>query len=218
MGILDAALNFGARAMQSLESGASNRQQSAPTNKAEAPETQRPKNAMADERVTLADRETKKANLGDLPIREYKDYVARDSNFVKETVGTKLSELDVDLGTRLSVRKNSLGDLEVDAKIPAETRDRIESDLNQNRAFKAAFNRLSVNQPTVEYLDNVSRISQAYGEGNSMLESIVSENPENNSLQDLAHRYQELRKQVASEDGMPDAGSEGYEIRFNAQA
>ena len=215
MGILDAALNFGARAMQGLESGAASGQQSAPANPPEAADTPRPKNAMADERVTLADQDAKKTNLGDLPLREFKDYVARDSNFVKETVGTKLSELGVDLGTRISIRKNSLGDLEVDAKVPAESRDQIENDLNQNRAFKAAFNRLSVNQPTVEYLDNVSRISQAYGESNSMLESIVSENPDNNSLQDLAHRYQELRKQVASEDGVTDTGSEGYEIRFN---
>lgn len=215
MGILDAALNFGARAMQGLESGAPSGQQSAPANQPEAPDTPRPKNAMADERVTLADQQAKKTNLGDLPLREYKDYVARDSNFVKETVGTKLSELDVDLGAKISIRKNSLGELEVEAKVPPETRDRIENDLNQNRAFKAAFNRLSVNQPTVEYLDNVSRISQAYGESNSMLESIVSENPDNNSLQDLAHRYQELRKQIASEDGVTDTGAEGYEIRFN---
>jgi len=218
MGILDAALNFGARAMQGLESNAPSGKQPAPTTQPEAPDSPRPKNAMADERVTLADQNAKKTNLADLPMREFKDYVAKDSNFVKETVGTKLSEMEVDLGTKISIRKNGLGDLEVDAKIPAETRDRIEGDLNQNRAFKAAFNRLSVNQPTVEYLDNVSRISQAYGESNSMLESIVSENPDNNSLQDLAHRYQELRKQVASEDGMTDTGSEGYEIRFNATA
>ena len=30
-----------------------------------------------------------------------------------------------------------------------------------------------------------------------------------------AHRYQELRKEIASEDGVTDTGSEGYEIRFN---
>jgi len=215
MGILGAALNFGARAVQGLESGGPGGGQTATAKPPEASSVERPKNAIADERVTLAENGDHKSILADLPIRDYKDAVAQDSHFLKETVSTKLSELNLDQGTRIAVRRNGLGDLEVNSKIPPETRDRIENDLNQNRAFKAAFSRLSVNQPTVEYLENVSRISQAYGEGNSMLESIVSDNPENNSLEDLAHRYQELRKQIASGDGIGNDGANGYEIRFN---
>ncbi|MGM0450315.1 MAG: hypothetical protein ACQERE_05780 [Pseudomonadota bacterium] len=218
MGILDAALNFGARAIQGTE--ASGTQQKAPQQAPESePAARKTATSIADERVTLEKQGGSKVSLADLPMQEFKNTVARDSGFVKETIGTKLQELEVDLSTRMAVRRNNLGDIEMDAQIAPETRDRIENDLNQNRAFKAAFNRLSTNQPTVEYLENVSRISQAYGEGNSMLESLVSENPENNRLQDIAHRYQELRKQVTSdESGAGQDPAAGFEIRFNQPA
>ncbi|XOZ33838.1 hypothetical protein ACMDCT_00945 [Halomonadaceae bacterium KBTZ08] len=215
MGILDAALNFGARAIQGTETNGSRDKatQQPPGNE---PAARKTATSIADERVTLEKQGGSSVSLADLPMQEFKNAVARDSGFVKETIGTKLQELQVDLGTRMAVRRNNLGDIEMDAQIPPETRERIENDLNQNRAFKAAFNRLSTNQPTVEYLENVSRISQAYGEGNSMLESLVSETPENNRLQDIAHRYQELRKQVMSDEA--NAGQDpasGFEIRFN---
>ena len=218
MGILDAALNFGARAIQGTET--SGAQQKAPQQApGSEPAPAKTATSIADERVTLQDRGGSNVSLADLPMQEFKNAVARDSGFVKETIGTKLQELEVDLGTRMAVRRNNLGDIEMDAQIPQETRDRIENDLNQNRAFKAAFNRLSTNQPTVEYLENVSRISQAYGEGNSMLESLVSESPENNRLQDIAHRYQELRKQVMTdESGQGQDPAASFEIRFNQPA
>lgn len=215
MGILDAALNFGARAMQGLESGAGGGDPTVARDRPAAAEGQRPQNAIAEERVTLAETSDRKPLLADLPMRDYKDAVAEDSQFVKETVSTKLSELGLDQSTRLALRSNVLGDLEIDSQMATQTRERIENDLNNNRAFRAAFSRLSVNQPTVDYLENVSRISRAYGEGNAMLESIVSDNPENNHLRDLAHRYHELRKQIASEDGFSSNGSNAYEIRFN---
>lgn len=218
MGILDAALNFGARAMQGTET--SGTQQKAPQQTPESePTPRKTATSIADERVTLEKEGGNTVSLADLPMQDFKNAVARDSGFVKETIGTKLQELEVDLGTRMAVRRNNLGDIEMEAQIPQETRDRIENDLNQNRAFKAAFTRLSTNQPTVEYLENVSRISQAYGEGNSMLESLVSETPENNRLQDIAHRYQELRKQVMTDDAgqNPDPAT-GFEIRFNQPA
>ena len=215
MGILDAALNFGARAIQGTEtSGAQQKTtQKAPESD---PSPRKTATSIADERVTLEKQGGSRVSLADLPMQEFKNAVARDSGFVKETIGTKLQEMQVDLGTRMAVRRNSLGDIEMDAQIQPETRDRIENDLNQNRAFKAAFTRLSTNQPTVEYLENVSRISQAYGEGNSMLESLVSDSPENNRLQDIAHRYQELRKQVMTdESGAGEDPAAGFEIRFN---
>ena len=218
MGILDAALNFGARAIQGSETSSTREKapQQAPESDASARKTA---TSIADERVTLEKQGGSSVSLADLPMQDFKNAVARDSGFVKETIGTKLQELEVDLGTRMAVRRNNLGDIEMDAQIPPETRDRIENDLNQNRAFKAAFNRLSTNQPTVDYLENVSRISQAYGEGNSMLESLVSENPDNNRLQDIAHRYQELRKQVMSdESGAGQDPATGFEIRFNQPA
>lgn len=214
MGILDAALNFGARAIQGTETGSAREQSNRKADETQA-SPQKTATSIADERVTLEERGGNNVSLADLPMQEFKNTVARDSGFVKETIGTKLQELEVDLGTRMTVRRNNLGDIEMDAQIPQETRDRIENDLNQNRAFKAAFNRLSTNQPTVEYLENVERISRAYGEGNSMLDSLVSQNPDNNRLQDIAHRYQELRKQVTTEDGGGKDPSDGFEIRFN---
>ena len=216
MGILEAALNFGARAAQIGDQAKQNQTPAQKTEPAPETEKQRPEGALADERVTLEESRRAQGLQADLPIREYKHSVANDTRFVQETLGAKLSELGVSLDTPLSVKKNSLGDLEVEGKIAPEKRDRIESDLNQNRPFKAAFDRLSVNQPTLEYLDNVSRLSQAYGTGNSLFESLLSERSDNNNLQDIAHRYQEMRKQVAAENqGLADERGGGYEIRFN---
>ncbi len=214
MGILDAALNFGAKAAQL---GERTQQQGSPS-QTEKPEAEKPANAMAEDPVTLAERQNKNDRVKDLPIQDYRHSVANDSRFVKETLGTKLSELDVSLDTKVSVKKSSGGGIEVEAKVPEETRQRIENDLNQNRHFKAAFDRLSVNQPTLDYLDNVSKISQAYGTNNSLLESLVSEREDNNELQDIAHRYQQMQKQLATESEQLGGERQNYEIRFNASA
>ena len=214
MGILDAALNFGAKAVQ-LGEGAQKRSSAAQTPQAG---TEKPAGAMAEDPVTLAERQNKSDKVKDLPIQDYRHSVANDSRFVKETLGTKLSELDVSLDTKVSIKKSPAGGIEVDAKVPEEKRQRIESDLNQNRHFKAAFDRLSVNQPTLDYLDNVTKLSQAYGTSNSLVESLVSEREDNNNLQDIAHRYQQMQKQMAAESEQLSGERQNYEIRFNASA
>jgi len=217
MGFLDAALNFGARAVQ-LGDKSTQGQAAAKTAQTPAAEPAKSPTSMSDDNVTL-DAEAARRNRGfDLPIKDYKSAVATDADFVRDTLKTKLSELELDPDTHLSVRKNSMGEMELDTRLPPEQRERIENDLNQNRAFKAAFDRLSVNQPTLNYLDNVSRLSQAYGTSNNLFETLVSEREENNNLQDIAHRYDEMRKQVEKASAQAESQTRDYAVRVNAQA
>ena len=217
MGLLDAAINFGARAIQpgdkaAQDQGAAKAAQPQNTSAAEA------QDKLAQEQVFLEKQAAQRNKGFDLPIKDYKTTVATDADFVKDTLRTKLSELNLSPDTKVSVRKGALGDLELSGKIPEEKRERMESDLNNSRAFKAAFNRLSVNQPTLDYLDNVSKLSQAYGTRNNLFDSLLSENNGNNQLQDIAHRYDEMRRHVAEAEEMAAGQSAGYEIRVNVSA
>lgn len=213
MGLLDAALNFGAQAFRPGNQAARASEQAAAT----APAA-RDGNSLPDDNVTLEAQAARQRRALNLPIKDYKSSVATDADFVKDTLRTKLSELNLSPDTRLSVRKNGVGDLELESNLTPEKRTRMENDLNQNRAFKAAFDRLSVNQPTLDYLDNVSRLSQAYGTGNNLFDTLVSESDGNNGLQDIAHRYDQMRRQLSSAEGQAESQRSGYEIRVNATA
>ncbi|TVP59956.1 MAG: hypothetical protein EA349_02190 [Halomonadaceae bacterium] len=214
MGLLDAALNFGAQALRSgSQAPAQTPEQSAVT----ATPT-RDGNSMSEDNVTLEAQVARQRRGMDLPIKDYKTTVATDADFVKDTLRTKLAELNLSPDTKLAVRKNELGELELDSQLSPEKQTRIENDLNQNRAFKTAFDRLSVNQPTLDYLDNVSRLSQAYGTNNSLFETLISDRGDNNALQDIAHRYDQMRKQLANAQSTAENQRANYEIRVNATA
>lgn len=133
-----------------------------------------------------------------IEVTAYKSSVGQDTAFVRETLRHKLAEYQLNPATRVAVSKNSLGQIELDARMPAETRNRIELELNQNSNFRDAFNRLSVNQPTLEYLDNVTKVNKAYGTDNPVVRSLLSQDRQFNQLTDIAHRYEALRQTVAS--------------------
>ncbi|MDX1588887.1 MAG: hypothetical protein R3296_08100 [Oleiphilaceae bacterium] len=213
MGLLDAALNFGAQAFRP-----GNQTARASEQQAAAAPAARDGNSLPGDNVTLEAQAARQRRTLNLPIRDYKSSVATDADFVKDTLRTKLSELNLSPDTKLSVRKNALGELELESNLAPEQRSRMENDLNQNRAFRAAFDRLSVNQPTLDYLDNVSRLSQAYGTGNNLFETLVSESEGNNGLQDIAHRYDQMRRQLNTAENPMDSQRSNYEIRVNATA
>lgn len=179
---------------------------------------------LRDENVTLSEslREGRPAEVprANLALKEYKFSVAQDAAFVRETLRHKLAEYEMPAGTRMGISKDAIGHIEIDSRMPDEVRGRIEQDLNQSQAFKTAFDRLSVNQPTLDYVDTVMKLSQAYGTRNSLFDSLISRDGSFNGLQDIAHRYQSVGQTLSRETtGMETMGTsekERYQLSLNA--
>ena len=153
-----------------------------------------------------------------LPLGQYKQTVAQDLSFVRETLRHKLAEYNLHPATALSVGKGESGNAVVEGKLPDELRERIEMDLNNNRGFREAFSRLSVSEPTLHFMDNALKLNQAYGVNNSLLDSLVSENQQFNGLQDVIHRYDSLKRNASS--SQPDFGNstQRYAFSLNTRA
>lgn len=154
-----------------------------------------------------------------LIMSEYKQTVGQDLAFVRDTLRHKLAEYNLPPATALNVSKDDSGLVQISSKIPEEVRTRIESDLNNSKNFKDAFNRLSVSEPTLHFMDNALKLNQAYGVNNSLLDMLVSENKQFNGLQDLIHRYDTLRRSASAEQpGMPGSNTSHYAFNLNTQA
>ncbi|GGC56174.1 hypothetical protein [Marinobacter halophilus] len=152
-----------------------------------------------------------------LPLGQYKQTVAQDLSFVRETLRHKLAEYNLHPATALSVGKGEGSSAVVEGKIPDELRDKIEKDLNNNRGFRDAFSRLSVTEPTLHFMDNALKLNQAYGVSNSLLDSLVSENQQFNGLQDVIHRYDSLKRSAGT--SQPESiNSPRYAFSLNARA
>lgn len=172
---------------------------------------------LSDDDVTLSEKRPAETPRTNLALKEYKYSVAQDVAFVRETLRHKLTEYEMPPGTRLGISKNGIGQIEIDARMPDEVRGRIEQDLSQSQAFKGAFDRLSVNQPTLDYVDNVMKLSQAYGIRNNVFDSLISRDGNFNGLQDIAHRYQSVRQTLPADPmAMPD--EKRYQFSVNARA
>ena len=114
--------------------------------------------------------------------------------------------------------KTENGSVAVEGKIADNTRIQIEKDLNVNKNFKEAFNRLSVNEPTLHFMDNALKLNQAYGVNNPLLDTLISENQQFNGLQDLVHRYDTMRRSVSAEQIEAAGNSRAYAFNLNARA
>ena len=153
-----------------------------------------------------------------LAMTDYKQTVGQDLAFVRETLRHKLAEYNLHPATALNVSKNEGGSVAVEGKIADNTRARIEKDLNVNKDFKEAFNRLSVNEPTLHFMDNALKLNQAYGVNNPLLDTLISENQQFNGLQDLVHRYDTIRRSVSAEQMEAAGNSRAYAFNLNARA
>ena len=104
--------------------------------------------------------------------------------------------------------------------MPEQPRQRIEQDLNNSRDFRDALKRLSVNEPTLAFVDTALKLNHAYGTSNTVLDTLVSDNQQFNGLQDLVHRYDSIRKSFAgNDDGMKvSQTARDYAFRLNARA
>ncbi len=153
-----------------------------------------------------------------LPLADYKQTVGQDLAFIRETLRHKLAEYNLSPATAISVNKNDSGKIEVGGKLAEETRTRIENDLNVNKNFTDAFSRLSVNEPTLHFMDNALKLNQAYGVNNSLLDTLVSENQQFNGLQDLVHRYDTLRRSAPTDQIEAATNRGAYAFNLNTRA
>lgn len=158
----------------------------------------RTESTAADGDVTLTGGSAPRATTR-LAVGQYKHDVGQDSAFIKETLRHKLAEYGLNPSTRLGVTRAETGQLTIDGPMPGGIRTQIEQDLNNNQAFRDAFGRLSVNEPTLSFVDTALKLNKAYGVSNSLLDTMVSENQQFNGLQDLVHRYDSLRRTVSAE-------------------
>ncbi|SHK83180.1 hypothetical protein SAMN05216369_3316 [Marinobacter antarcticus] len=153
-----------------------------------------------------------------LPLADYKQTVGQDLAFIRETLRHKLAEYNLSPATAISVNKNDSGKLEAGGKLAEETRTRIENDLNVNKNFTDAFSRLSVNEPTLHFMDNALKLNQAYGVNNSLLDTLVSENQQFNGLQDLVNRYDTLRRSAPTDQIEAATNRGAYAFNLNTRA
>lgn len=116
------------------------------------------------------------------------------------------------------MNKDDGGKIEVGGKLAEETRTRIENDLNLNKNFTDAFSRLSVNEPTLHFMDNALKLNQAYGVNNSLLDTLISENQQFNGLQDLVNRYDTLRRSAPTSPFEAAGNRDAYAFNLNTRA
>ena len=128
-----------------------------------------------------------------IKVETYKNELGRDNAIVQETLKNKLAEYNLNTNTQLKVEKDPFGNVSVKGALLSSDLDRISDDLNNSATFKESFNRLSQQQPTLNYVDNVIKLSSAYGVTNSLFNSLISEDKNYNKLNDIAHRYDTLR-------------------------
>lgn len=165
---------------------------------------------------TAADQALQKSRK--LSMADYKQTVGQDLAFVRETLRHKLAEYNLPPATALSVSRSESSAVQVAGQIPEPTRAAIETDLNVNRNFKDALGRLSINEPTLGFMDNALKLNQAYGVNNPLLDTLVSENQQFNGLQDLVHRYDSLRRSASAERLETASSTRGYAFNLNARA
>lgn len=147
---------------------------------------------LSDDDVTLL-RLQANPNIKKVKVEAYKNELGRDNAIVQETLKNKLAEYKLSTNTQLKVEKDMFGSVSVNGALLQSDLERISDDLNNSQVFKDSFGRLSQQQPTLNYVDNVVKISSAYGVGNSLFNSLISEDNEYNKLNDIAHRYDSLK-------------------------
>jgi hypothetical protein len=174
-----------------------------------------------DDRFTLSERgsfETGRPKSTRLQMAEYKQTVGQDLAYMRETLRHKLAEYKLSPATSVEVSKNDDGKISVGGGIPEESRNRIEQDLNNSKPFGEAFSRLSASEPTLHFVDNALKLNKAYGVNNSLLDTLVSDNQQFNGLQDLAHRYDSLRRTINTDQATNYADRKNFALSLNTRA
>lgn len=129
-----------------------------------------------------------------LELQSFREQIGQDAASVQTTLRQKLAEYGLPNHTRISLLRDDSGQFKINGNIKPDSARKIEFDLNQNPDFKQQFLRLSQQQPTLDYLHNIARIKSTYGGDNQLMNSLLSENPTNNSLQAISQRFERLHR------------------------
>ncbi len=156
------------------------------------------------------------SKTGRLAVSEYRQQVGQDIAFVKETLRHKLAEYGMKPATQIGVSRSASGEVKIQGRMPEQPRGQIEKDLNNSRDFRDALQRLSVNEPTLAFVDTALKLNQAYGSENIVLDTLVSDDQQFNGLQDLVHRYDNIRRTFTADQG--SAARAEYGFSLNARA
>lgn len=154
---------------------------------------------LGDDPVTLRQSLGLDPDKRQVSIKDFQATVGKDKTFVEATLRNKLAEYGLRPNLKLELGRDAQGNILVTANAPQSLLSQINQDLNNSQEFRAAFHRLSLNQPTLDYVANVRRLSSAYGANNKLFNSLISSQSDNNSLLDIANRYAKLKQTFASD-------------------
>jgi hypothetical protein len=151
-------------------------------------------------------------------LENFKGELGQEKTFINETLKNKFAEYKLNPNTRLNIQKDAFGHIELEgAALPSDL-EKLTLDLNNNKLFKSAFDKLSQQEPTLKYVDNVVKISKVYGVQNSLFNSLISEQNEFNKLNDIAHRYEALKSTSGTslDDNQEHLNKSGFNFVINA--
>ena len=172
------------------------------------------KRFLSDDPVSIRN-QVREQSVKPVEVEQYKLQLGQDQAYIKETLRNKLAEYQLSPHTQLNVSKDAFGQLELKGPALQSSLEQIANDLNNSKAFRQAFDRVSQQQPTLNYVDNVVKLSKAYGVSNNLFNSLISDEDEYNGLNDIAHRYQAMKASapVNAESSMMD--SQRFEFSLN---
>ena len=147
-------------------------------------------------------------------VESFKGELGQEKSFINETLKNKLAEYRLNPNTRLTIQKDMFGGIELSGSALASDLEKMTQDLNNNKLFKSAFDKLSQQEPTLKYVDNVVKISQVYGVQNNLFNSLISEQNEYNKLNDIAHRYETLKSTTNTNSETDNQSSSANTFNF----
>lgn len=172
---------------------------------------------LMDDAVTLL-RQQAENPIKKVKVESFKGELGQEKTFINETLKNKLAEYKMNPNTRLNIQKDAFGQIELEGSALPSDLEKLTRDLNNNKLFKSSFDKLSQQEPTLKYVDNVVKISQVYGVQNSLFNSLISEQNEFNKLNDIAHRYEALKSTNVTEHAAKDGSlnNSGFNFVLNA--
>src|SRR5690606_25102735 len=171
---------------------------------------------LQDDPVTLQGQTQESPLANKIPFQDFQSSVGQDRAMIQATLRNKLAEYGLRPNAKAEILRDEQGKLRLMANAPQTILSQISQDLNNNGEFRAAFTRLSQNQPTLDYVANVKKLSSAYGSANRLFNSLVSNHGDNNSLSDIATRYDNLKQALASDVMAQNLAGSSYRFVLNA--
>lgn len=149
-----------------------------------------------------------------IQVDAFKGELGQEKTFIKETLKNKLAEYNLNPKSQLSIQKDAFGSIEVNGSLADTDLEKLTTDLNNNKLFKSAFDKLSKQEPTLNYVDNIVKISKVYGVENALFNSLISEQNEFNRLNDIAHRYEALKQNNSASSSVLEEKETGLAFNF----